>query len=79
MKILRESTAERREDMDNAVMRYLCQYWQQHGRSPSYRELVQGAGLPSTQSVQGILERLQSKGLVRWTPGQARSIVPVRY
>lgn len=79
MRILRESTAERRADLDNAVMQYLCLYWQQHGRSPSYRELVRGAGLPSTQSVQGILERLQSKGLARWTPGQARSIVPVRY
>lgn len=53
-------------------------YFHWNGYSPSVRELVAIMGRTSTSHVHGLLNDLESKGLIRRTPGIARSIVLVR-
>lgn len=47
---------------------------QQHGYSPSVRDLAKMVGLNSVGSVQPHLEQLRRDGKITWSPGIGRSI-----
>lgn len=65
-------------DIHYQLLRCIETFIQWNGYSPSVRELVAIMGGSSTSHVHGLLHNLESKGLIRQTPGIARSIVLVR-
>ena len=44
------------------VYEYIVQYIQEHGYSPTIRDICAGVGLKSTSSVQGYIVRLLDEG-----------------
>jgi SOS-response transcriptional repressor LexA len=65
-------------DIHYQLLRCIETFIQWNGYSPSVRELVAIMGRTSTSHIHGLLHDLESKGLIRQTPGIARSIVLVR-
>ena len=65
-------------DIHYQLLRCIETFIQWNGYSPSVRELVAIMGRTSTSHIHGLLHDLESKGLIRQTPGVARSIVLVR-
>lgn len=61
-----------------AVLDFLIAYRQQHGISPSIRELQHAFNLASPSAIQHHLRQLQALGLVDWQPGRSRSLVPLQ-
>jgi repressor LexA len=53
---------------------WIGQFIDQHGFSPSVREMMRGVGLKSPAPVQARLEILKKKGLVRWVDRQTRTV-----
>ncbi len=60
------------------LLRQLELFIKTHGYSPSIRDLMRLMGRPSSSHISGLLRDLSAKGLIRQTPGTARSIVLVR-
>lgn len=62
-------------DIHYQLLRCIETFIQWNGYSPSVRELVAIMGGTSTSHISGLLKDLAVKGLIRQTPGIARSIV----
>jgi SOS-response transcriptional repressor LexA len=61
------------------VLRFLEEYYLEHGTPPSVREIADDLGIVSTNGVADHLKALVHKGwLVSGQKGQPRSLVPVR-
>ncbi len=57
---------------------WILAYREEHGKSPSIRDIMRGLNLSSPAPVQASLERLKSKGYVDWKAGATRGIVILR-
>ena len=57
-----------------AVIDFIQDYTDENGSSPSYREIMEGLGLTSVSAVAEHIDNLISKGALRKTPGEARSL-----
>jgi DNA-binding MarR family transcriptional regulator len=57
------------------VYTFVRRFIEHNGYAPSFREIADGVGLASLSSVFYHLESLENRGLLRRTPGRARSIV----
>jgi repressor LexA len=53
---------------------WISQFIDQHGYSPSVREMMRGVKLKSPAPVQSRLEILRKKGLVSWVDRQTRTV-----
>ena len=62
-----------------AVLDFIQDYTEENGSSPSYREIMEGLGLTSVSAVAEHIDNLVSKGALRKTPGEARSLEVLDY
>ena len=68
-------------DRQHEIIRAIAAYAQEHGCSPSNREIAERAGLASTSSVSHHLRKLRAAGLVSYDDGRPRTVTlspPVR-
>lgn len=56
------------------IVRFVRQYIEEHGFSPSFREIGRAVGIRSTKAVKYHLDILAEEGVLSRTPGQARSL-----
>lgn len=56
------------------IIEFINVYTSDHGRSPSYREIMTALGLTSVSAVAEHIENLVAKGALKRTPGAARSL-----
>ena len=56
------------------LVRFIEQYIEKHGRSPSIREMCRGVGHDSTSAVKYALRILERDGYVDITPFEHRSV-----
>lgn len=61
---------------DSAVYEFVIAYHTKRGYGPSLREIMREVGLRSTATAHAAIERLVREGMLRKTPGIARSIRP---
>jgi len=61
---------ERQRDTYN----FICQYIEQHGRSPLLSEVAKGIGLSSQGSVHNYIQALVNEGLIRRSVGRSRGL-----
>lgn len=59
---------------DERIYRFIRQYVEREGISPSYREVADGCGLRSISAVHARLESLAAQGLIRHRPFTPRAI-----
>lgn len=52
----------------------LCEYVNNNGYAPSYRELAKICNLASPSTVKNHLDKLRIKGYITWIEGQPRTI-----
>lgn len=62
-----------------AVLDFIQDFTEENGTSPSYREIMEGLGLTSVSAVAEHVDNLVSKGALRKTPGEARSLEVLDY
>ena len=62
-----------------AVLDFIQDFTDENGTSPSYREIMEGLGLTSVSAVAEHVDNLVSKGALRKTPGEARSLEILDY
>lgn len=62
-----------------AVLDFIRDFTEEHGVSPSYREIMEGLGLTSVSAVAEHVDNLVSKGALLKTPGEARSLEILDY
>lgn len=60
------------------ILRFIDDFTNEHGFSPTIREIGQAVGLRSNSTTAGYLDRMQKAGLISSSPGSARSIHIVR-
>lgn len=58
----------------NQILHFIQQFTNDHGYSPTIREIGNAVGLKSTSTVSGYLSRMEKKGLVTQMPGTPRSL-----
>ena len=58
------------------VLAYIVWYYHRHGRPCSFREIMEALDYDSTNCVTCHLKPLKAKGLIDYSPGQCRTIVP---
>ncbi len=56
------------------VYQFIQTYIQEHGYSPTVRDICRGTGISSTSHVSYCLDRLEERGLIQRERGKARSI-----
>lgn len=56
------------------IVEFVKKYVEEHGFSPSFREIGRAVGIKSTKAVKYHLDVLTKEGVLRRTPGQARSL-----
>lgn len=56
------------------IIAFIRNYTEQHGYSPSVREIGSAVGLSSTSSVQGYLDRLEKEGIIERREDRPRTI-----
>lgn len=61
-------------EMRERVLRFVGEFIQSHGYSPTYREIANGVGLRSTSTVLRHLEHLKSEGRVDYVPTAPRTV-----
>ena len=61
------------------VLDFVQDFTEENGHSPSYREICEGVGLSSVSAVAEHIDNLVSKGALRKTPGEARSLEVLDY
>lgn len=61
------------------VLALIVEHWQNHGRSPSVRELMPAIGVASTCTVQRHLDALEKKGFVKRDRYQRCSVKPTGF
>ena len=57
----------------NAIIRYMQSFERQYGRQPSIREIGAAAGLSSTSTTAGYLNRMVRDGILGKKEGHSRS------
>jgi repressor LexA len=57
------------------LLGYISVWWQDHGYAPGVRDLVTAGDYSSTSVVAYHLDGLEAAGVIKRTPGVARSIV----
>lgn len=62
-----------------AVLDFIREFTEEHGVSPSYREVMEGLGLTSVSAVAEHIDNLVAKGALLKTPGEARSLEVLDY
>ena len=60
------------------ILRFIDDFINEHGYSPTIREIGRAVGLRSNSTTAGYLDRMQKAGLISSRPGSARSIRIVR-
>lgn len=58
----------------NEVLDFTVAYIDEHGYSPSYREIMEGCGMASLQTVRTRLRDLREAGLIDFADKMARTI-----
>ncbi len=62
---------------DNAVAAYIDQFWREHFRSPTVRDIARGCNISSTAVARNVIERVaQRRGDTILHDGKARGIIP---
>ncbi|WP_422569974.1 LexA family protein [Antarcticirhabdus aurantiaca] len=69
----RVSTVGLTEKQGNAY-RFICDYADEHGHTPSYGEIGMALGLASKSGVHRIVTALEERGRIRRMPNRARAI-----
>lgn len=62
-----------------AVLDFIQDFTEENGHSPSYREIMEGLGLTSVSAVAEHIDNLVTKGALKKTPGEARSLEVLDY
>jgi len=57
-----------RSNREDRVARFIRDYWENFGFPPSYREIGQATGIPSTATVQSVLVTLEYEGRIVQDP-----------
>ena len=63
-----------RTDKTETILRYVKEFWTEHGYAPSFRDIQAGCGLSSLSVVTWNVEKLERRGVIEREPGIARSI-----
>lgn len=66
------------DELKPVIYEALCQFWDENGYAPSYRELAKMAHVLSLSTVKIITLELEIQGKVRRTNAPMRMLVPVR-
>lgn len=61
-------------DIESTVFQFICDFWGEHGYSPTLREISDGCYM-SPGNVYRYLDKLEMRGCIRRQTGIARSIV----
>lgn len=61
------------------VIDFIKDFEEANGTTPSYREIMAGLGLSSVSAVAEHIDNLEKKGVIRKTPGAARSLEILDY
>lgn len=56
------------------ILDFISAFCENHGSSPSYREIMNGVGLSSVSAVAEHIDNLVKKGALKKTSGTARSL-----
>lgn len=59
------------------IIAFIAEFTDQHGFSPTYREIADGLGYASVSTVHNHIAALKEKGLICETEGKSRSLVLV--
>lgn len=59
-----------------AIITFILRYRQEHGFSPTYREIGEAVGISSPNSVTEQMRRLAEKGAIKYEPGGGRTCIP---
>ena len=59
------------------IIAFIAEFTDQHGFSPTYREIAEGLGYASVSTVHKHITELKEKGLISETDGKSRSLVLV--
>ncbi len=59
------------------LLNFILDFHKKHGYSPSIREMAQGMGVSSPSTIKAMLDRLETKGMLKKSSGRARSLTPV--
>lgn len=59
------------------IIVFIAEFTDQHGFSPTYREIAEGLGYASVSTVHKHITELKEKGLISETDGKSRSLVLV--
>ncbi|MDO4741765.1 MAG: hypothetical protein Q4A79_00080 [Candidatus Saccharibacteria bacterium] len=62
-----------------AVLKFLEEFTDEKGYSPSYREIMTGLGLSSVSAVAEHIDNLVAKGVLKKVQGEARSLEILNY
>ena len=65
---------EKTTEKQKVFLKFIEEFCQENGYSPTVREIAYGLGLSSTSAVQSMIDRLQSKGLLYKNAGVARTL-----
>ena len=65
-------------ELQRKTLNWIEAFIANNGFSPTVREIMDGCGCSSPSQIQSRLGGLSRRGLIRWFPGKARSIVSVR-
>lgn len=60
------------------VFNFITKYIEEHGYSPTFREIAKGCYFGSLSTVAGYVDRLVKKGVLEYTPRAYRTIKPRR-
>ena len=63
-----------RTDKTETILRYVKEFWTEHGYAPSFRDIQAGCGLSSLSVVTWNVGKLERRGVIKRVPGIARSI-----
>ncbi|MCB9451214.1 MAG: hypothetical protein H6672_07225 [Anaerolineaceae bacterium] len=61
-------------ELERTVLRFICDFWREHGFSPTLREISEGCFI-SGGNLYRHLDKLEARGFISREPGTARSIV----
>lgn len=58
------------------VLNFITTFIDEHGYSPSFREIARGCYFGSLSTVAGYVDRLVKKGVLDYTPRTPRTLTP---
>ena len=72
------SRTPRNRETRETILRYIMSFSSTHGRQPSVREIGEAAGLTSTSTTAGYLQRMVNEGLLKQGKGSRRNYYVTR-